>query len=188
MDFGLDRNWWVLALRGVLAILFGLMAFFWPGFVLVVVAFIFGAYALIDGCMAIVLAVSGHGQGARWWALLLEGVVGIAAGVIAFLSPLIADLALLYVIAAWLLVTGVFEIVAAITLRKYIEGEWALALSGALSVILGVLLALQPREGLIAVAWWIGAYSIAFGILFLVVAFRLRTWGRARTPRGAVAP
>jgi uncharacterized membrane protein HdeD (DUF308 family) len=183
MEFGLAYNWWMLALRGVLAILFGLLAFFWPGLVWLVVVYTFAAYALVDGCLAILLAFAGHVRGARLWALLLEGVAGIVAGVLAFAWPGITELVMLFVIAGWLLATGVFEIVAAIQLRRYIEDEWVLALSGVLSVILGLALAVLPLEGLLAIAWWIGAYSIAFGVLLLALAFRLRTWGRARTPQ-----
>src|SRR5947209_10631637 len=130
MEFGLARNWWVLALRGVLALLFGVLAFFWPGIAWLVVVYTFAAYALIDGTVAIVAAVTGHGEAGRWWALLLEGVVGLVAGVLAFAWPAITQVALLYLIAAWLFVTGLFEIVTAFALWRQIPGEWAMALAG----------------------------------------------------------
>jgi len=188
MEFELARNWWAVALRGVLALVFGVLAFFWPGFVWLVVVTLFGAYALIDGVLAIVAAVTGRGQAGPWWALLLEGLVGIAAGVIAFAWPDITELALLYVIAAWSLATGIFEIVAAIRLRRYIQGEWALALGGVLSLLLGLALALVPLAGLVVVAWWIGAYAVAFGVLMLALAFQLRAWGRNRMPEAHMMP
>jgi len=176
MEFSLARNWWALAIRGVLAIAFGVLAFFWPGLVFLAIVFLFGAYALIDGVLAIIMAMSGHGRGRQqWWALLLEGVVGIAAGVLTFAWPGISQLALLAVIAGWLIATGILEIAAAIRLRRQIRGEWLLALAGGLSVILGVIFAFAPVVELVAVAWWIGAYAIAFGVLMLVLAFRLRS-------------
>jgi uncharacterized membrane protein HdeD (DUF308 family) len=178
MEFALARNWWVLALRGVLAILFGMLAFFWPGLLWLVVVYTFGAYALLDGVLAIVAAVRGHRVFGRWWPLLLEGVVGIVVGIVAFAQPAIAELALLYVIAAWCFVTGVFQVVAAIQLRRYIRGEWALALSGVLSILLGLALGLVPVAGLLAVAWLIGAYSIVFGALLIALAFQLRALAR----------
>jgi uncharacterized membrane protein HdeD (DUF308 family) len=167
-------KWWALAIRGVLAILFGLVAFFWPGLVLLVFVYLFAIYAFADGILAITAAVTGHGQAGPWWALLLEGIVGIAAGVLAVVWPGITELALLFVIAGWSLVTGVFEIVAAVYLRRYMEGEWTLALSGVLSVILGLALVLVPAAGLLVIAWWVGAYAIAFGALLVVLAFQLR--------------
>jgi len=175
MEFSLARSWWVLALRGVLAILFGVLAFLWPGLWWLAVVYTFAAYALVDGAFALVAAVTGHGEAGPWWALVLEGLVGIAAGVIAFVWPGITEFALLYLIAGWCIATGVFEIAAAIRLRKHIRGEWLLALSGVVSIILGLALGLVPVAGLLAVAWWVGAYAVAFGVLLLVLAFRLRS-------------
>jgi uncharacterized membrane protein HdeD (DUF308 family) len=188
MEFGLARFWWILALRGVLAILFGVLAFLWPGLLWLVVVATFAVYALIDGVLAIMAAVSTHGHGERWWALLLEGLVGITAGVLAIALPGITQLALLYLIAGWLIATGVFEIIAAIRLRQYIQGEWLLALSGVLSIILGLVLGIAPLEGLVVVAWMIGVYAVAFGVLMLVLALRLRSLARhAYRPGGRVA-
>jgi uncharacterized membrane protein HdeD (DUF308 family) len=187
MENSLARYWWVLALRGALAILFGALVVVWPALAWVVVVASFGAFALLDGVFAIVAAFAG-GQG-RWWALLLEGVLGISAGVLTILWPGITQLALLFFIAYWAIATGVFEIVAAIRLRKVIEGEWALALSGFLSVLFGVALVILPGPGALAVAWLIAGYSLAFGVLMLVLAFRLRSFARqiSRT-QGVAAP
>jgi uncharacterized membrane protein HdeD (DUF308 family) len=174
----LAHNWWALALRGLFAILFGVMAFAWPGITLGAMVLLYGAYALVDGVFAIAAAVTGRTRGIPWWALLLEGIAGIAIGVMTFAWPGITALVLLYLIAAWAIVTGVFEIVAAIQLRKEIRGEWILALSGALSILLGVLLVARPTVGLLWIVWMTGAYAIVFGSLLIALGFRLRRLSR----------
>src|SRR5579875_632096 len=182
MEFGLARIWWAVAVRGVLAILFGLVAFFWPGLAWMIVVYTFAAYALIDGLFALGSVLTGHVGAAPWWALLLEGVAGIVFGVLTFLWPLVAILdmmVLLYFIAGWLVATGIFELLAAIRLRRYVRGEWLLALSGILSILLGIGFAVFPTVGLWVMALWIGAYSIVFGILLLALAFRLRSMARS---------
>jgi uncharacterized membrane protein HdeD (DUF308 family) len=175
MVMTLARNWKLLALRGLCAIIFGILAFVWPGVTLGVLVLLYGAYALIDGVLAIVAALSKRQEsGLPWWALLLEGLLGIAAGIVAFVWPGITALFLLFLIAGWAIVTGVFEIIAAIRLRKEIEGELWLALSGALSIIFGLLLIVRPGAGALTVVWLIGAYAIFFGIFLLALAFRLK--------------
>ena len=175
----LSRNWWAVSLRGLAGILFGIITFFAPAISLAALVLLFGAYALVDGVLAMVTAVRRRGAD-RWWLLLLEGFVGIAAGVLTFLWPAITAIALLYVIAAWALVTGVFEIAAAIRLRKAITGEWLLALSGIFSIGLGVLLVLFPGPGALAVTIWIGAYAFVFGALLFALGLRLRGLGSPR--------
>jgi len=171
----LSRNWWALALRGLAAILFGILAFAWPGITLFVLIVFFGAYMLVDGIFAIVAAVRAAGEEARWWLMLLEGVLGLVVGLVAFFWPGLTALALLYLIAAWAIVTGIMEIAAAIRLRREMVGEWALVLGGALSVLFGVLLVVIPaRAGLLSLTWLIGAYAVVFGILLVVLAFRVR--------------
>ena len=175
MVMTLAHNWWVLALRGLCAIIFGILAFVWPGVTLGVLVLLYGAYALVDGVLAIIAALSKRqGSGLPWWALLLEGLLGIAAGIVTFVWPGITALFLLFLIAGWAIVTGVFEIIAAIRLRKEIEGELWLALSGILSIIFGVLLFVRPGAGALTVVWLIGAYAIFFGIFLLALAFRLK--------------
>ena len=176
----LSRNWWALALRGVAAILFGLLAFILPDITLTVLVLLFGAYMLVDGILAIVAAVRTRGSDTRWGLLIVEGVLGVLAGIIAFVWPGITALALLYLIAAWSIVTGVLEIVAAIRLRREIEGEWALILGGILSVLFGVLLAVLPGPGILALVWLIGAYAVAFGVILIVLAFRVRNEADSR--------
>ena len=174
-------SWSALALRGVLAIIFGLLVFAWPGISLWVLVLFFGANALIDGVLAIVAAVRGSASGARWWGMLLQGILGIATGIITFLWPGLTTLVLLYFIAAWAIVIGVFEIVAAIRLRKEIQGEWLLALRGALAIVFGVILFANPGAGALALVWLIGAFSIALGVVNLILAFRLRGHHQRRT-------
>lgn len=181
MFVALAHNWWTLLLRGILAVIFGILTFVYPGITLLVLTMLFGAYALVDGIFAVVAAVSAPEGQKRWWVTLLEGIVGIIVGVLTFFMPGLTALGLLHLIAIWAIITGIFEIVAAIRLRKQITGEWLLILSGAVSVLFGLLIVLMPGAGALAVVWWIGAYTIVFGILFIVLSFRLRKWSTQQT-------
>jgi len=172
-------SWWALILRGLAAIAFGVLAFVWPHITLTALVFLWGAYALVDGAFAIAAGVKSHGENKRWWVLLLEGILGVAAGLVAFLVPAITALVLLILIAAWAMVTGAFEIAAAIQLRKYIKGEWLLALAGVASVLFGLALLFNPVAGALAVVWLIGAYSIVFGVLLIVLGVRLHNLVRS---------
>ncbi len=174
----ITRNWWLYTLRGVVAILFGILALVWPKETILALVLLFGAYALVDGIFTVVAGIASYRYFERWWAVLLEGVVGILIGVLTFIWPNITALVFLYFIAAWALITGIFEIVAAIQLRRVIKGEWALILSGLLSMILGVLLFVFPSAGAVSVVWLIGIYAILFGITLIILAFRLRSLGR----------
>lgn len=187
MDSELVRNWWLIALRGVLAIVFGCLAFLWPGLLWLTVVYLFAAYALLDGGMAIATVIRNRGHVEHRWAMLLAGVVGIAAGILALVWPAITELMMLLMIAGWSIATGVLQIVAAVQLRKVIEREWLLALSGVLSVVFGVLLVAMPLAGLLVIAWWAAAFWIAFGTMLVVLAFRLRGLGQ-EAPSGAHSP
>ena len=168
----LARNWWALALRGVAAIAFGVITFIVPGVSLLTLVFLFGAYALVDGIFNIAAsfrAVEHH------WAMLIEGIIGVLAGVVTFAWPGITAIALLYLIAFWAIFTGVFEIVAGIRLRKLITNEWVYILMGVVSLIFGFLILFAPVAGALAIVIWIGAYAFIFGILMLALAFRLRS-------------
>jgi uncharacterized membrane protein HdeD (DUF308 family) len=171
----LTRHWRALAVRGGAAVLFGLMALIWPGITVLVLVLLFGAYALVDGVLALYAALAGRpgAEGRRGW-LVFEGVAGVLAGIGAVVWPGITALALLYLIAAWALVTGAAEIATAIRLRRDIEGEWLMALSGLLSIVFGVLAFVFPAAGALAVVWLIATYAIFFGGVVLVLAFRLR--------------
>ncbi|WP_433324724.1 HdeD family acid-resistance protein [Spirillospora sp. CA-294931] len=168
----LARHWWVLALRGVFAILFGLVAWTWPGITIWALVVLFGAYALVDGFFSLVAAFQGGFGRSRAW-LALVGVSGVVLGVMAMAWPGITGLALLMLIAAWAVITGVFEIVAAVGLRKQIRGEWLYILSGAVSVLFGLMLFAWPEDGALAVVWIIGFFSILFGAFMVGAAFRL---------------
>jgi uncharacterized membrane protein HdeD (DUF308 family) len=184
----LARNWWIIALRGAAAIIFGILTFVTPGVTLAVLVLFFGAYALSDGILNLVAVFRRREGQTPWWALLAEGIVSIAAGVVTFLFPGLTALALVYLIAAWAVITGAFEIAAAIRLRKEVKGEIWLALSGVASLVFGVLVMLAPGAGALAMVLWIGAYAIVFGSILLGLAFRLR--GRreaARTPMARAA-
>ena len=172
------ESWWMLAIRGLAAVIFGLLTFLLPGITLTLLVMLFGAYALVDGIFAIVAGIKSR-ESKRWWLLLIEGVFGIIAGVLTFLMPGMTALFLLGLIAAWAILTGAFEIVAAIQMRKYISNEWLLALSGVASVLFGALLLINPGIGLLTLVWIIGAYVMVFGILLLALGFRLRSLERA---------
>jgi uncharacterized membrane protein HdeD (DUF308 family) len=168
-------HWWALVLRGAIAILFGLAALLRPGIALEALILLFGAYALVDGVFAIVGIFGGTRGGTPRWLLLIEGIAGILAGIIAFMLPGLTALVLLYLIAAWAIVTGIFEIATAIRLRREIRGEWALIIGGALSVLFGVILiVVSPFAAILSLTWLIGVYAVAFGILMLITAFQVR--------------
>ncbi len=173
----LFHNWWLFAVRGALAIVFGVMALIWPEQVKVALVLLFGAYALVDGSFAVIAGIASHRYFERWWAVLLEGVAGILVGVLTFFWPNITGLVLLYFIAAWAVVTGIFEILAAIEFRRVITGEWALILSGLLSILFGVLMFAFPGAGAVSMVWLIGIYAIFFGVGLLIFAIRLRSLG-----------
>jgi uncharacterized membrane protein HdeD (DUF308 family) len=167
-------NWWGLLLRGLIAILFGILTMAVPGLTLRVLVVFFGVYCLIDGCVNIVSSIRArHGQ-PRWWILLLHGLASIGAGVIALVWPGITALALVFVIAIWAIATGALEIAAAIHLRKQIKGEWLLGLCGVLSIVFGFLLLTGPAAGALAVVYWIALWAIFWGVATMALAVRLR--------------
>ena len=170
----LAKNWVWVALRGVAAVIFGVLAFAWPGATLFVLVLFFGAYALVEGIFALITAFRVRDQGKPMWTFVAIGILGIAAGIVTFLWPGITALTLIVFIAVWAFFMGIFQIVAAIRLRKEIEHEWLLGLSGVLSVIFGAVMMARPVEGLVAVVWVIAGYSVVFGILLIVLAFRLK--------------
>jgi uncharacterized membrane protein HdeD (DUF308 family) len=171
----LARNWWAIALRGVAAVVFGVLALLLPGTTLAALVLLFGAYAILEGVFSLIAAVRGRTDEPRWL-LALQAIVSIAAGFVTFLWPGLTALVLLYVIAAWALVIGVLQIVAAVRLHSRIRGEGWLVLSGILSVIFGVLMMWAPGAGALALVLWIGSYAIVFGALLIVLAYRLRGW------------
>jgi uncharacterized membrane protein HdeD (DUF308 family) len=171
----LAENWWLLLLRGVASIAFGVLAFVWPGLSLVALIFLWGAYAIVDGAIALWAAISGKGGeiAPRWW-LAIVGLVGLLAGLVAFASPGLTALVLLMFIAGWAIVIGALEIWGAIQLRKEVESEWWLILSGLLSIAFGVFLVARPGPGALALVWVIAAFAILHGCTLIALAFRLK--------------
>src|SRR4029077_3574689 len=170
----LSRRWWLLLLRGLIAIAFGVVSWVQPGISLASLVLLFGAYSLADGVLNAWTALEGRREHEHWWVLFLEGLLGIGVGVLTFLAPALTALALLFYIAIWAIATGVLEIVAAIRLRKEIENEWMLVVAGLASVVFGVLLMAQPAAGALALLWLIASYAIFFGVLLLILAFKVR--------------
>lgn len=168
------RNWWLVTLRGVIAVLFGILAWIWPGLTLLALVVLWGVYSIADGVLSLITAFRWRDSGKPLWPLIVVGLAGIAAGIIAFVWPQITALVLLMFIAAWAIVIGIFQIVTAIRIRKEIDNEWLLGLSGLVSVIFGVLMIASPGAGAIAVVWLIGFYAVFFGILLIALSFRLK--------------
>ena len=174
MLHALAKNWWLLLLRGIAAIVFGVLAFAWPGLTLVTLVLFYGAFALVDGVIALGAAFTGGARPAPTWWLVVVGILGIGAGIATFAMPGLTAVLLILFIGAWALVHGVFEIVGAIQLRKEIDNEWMLILSGVVSVLFGLIVLIAPGAGAVGLVWAIAAYSIVFGISFVALAFRLK--------------
>ena len=175
----LAENWWLLLLRGIAAIAFGVLAFVWPGLTLLALTLMWGIYAIADGVLALWAAIAGKGGEIvpRWW-LAVVGIAGLVAGLLTFVWPGMTALVLLIFIASWAIVIGVLQIWGAIRLRKEIEGEWLLALSGVLWVAFGVIMFVQPGAGALALIWWIGSFAILAGCVYIALAFRLKKFKR----------
>jgi len=170
----LAKNWWVFLIRGLVAILFGVVTFAWPGLTLVTLVFLFGVWALVSGVFALMGAFTAMQTHKNWWVLLLIGLLGVAVGVLTFRQPGITALSLLWYIAFWSIFTGVVEIVEAIRLRKEIQGEGWLMLAGVASVLFGGLLLARPGAGALALITVIAAYAIVFGVILVVASLRLK--------------
>jgi uncharacterized membrane protein HdeD (DUF308 family) len=169
-------NWWTFEIRGIAAVVLGLLALFAPGPTLAGLLIVFGVYAIVDGIFAIVAGLNMPG-GTNWW-LVVGGIAGIVVGVFTFASPDITALSLIVLIGAWSIATGVLQVIGAIQLRKVIDNEWLLAISGVLSVAFGVLVVAAPGDGALAILWLIGVYAIVFGVLLVALGFRVRAVGK----------
>jgi uncharacterized membrane protein HdeD (DUF308 family) len=178
----LADSWWAVGLRGILGILFGLICLLTPGVAVEVFVILFSAYMLVDGLFAIVSGIKAARNGERWGLLILEGIVDLAAGVVAFLWPAITLVALIWIIAVWAVVSGVLMLSAAFTLNID-HGRWWLALGGIASIIFGILLVIEPLIGAVVLTLWIGAYALVFGVFLLVVAFQLHSRKEERDRR-----
>jgi len=172
----LQRHWWLLLLRGLAAIGFGILLFAKPQMSLQVLVYLFGLYVLVEGVLGTALAIQARNELDSWGGLLLWGLLGIAVGIVAFIKPDVTALALLFYIALWAIATGALEIAVAVRLRQLIENEWLLILAGLVSIAFGVWLIAQPDKGALAVLWMIGVYAVAFGVLIVIFAFRIRSF------------
>lgn len=170
----LARNWWVIALRGVLAIVFGIVAILLPGAALFALVIVFGAYSLVDGIFAVVASLRAAQTHERWLPLLFMGVAGVLAGLVTWFYPAITAIVLLYVIAVWAIITGIFEVVAAFQLRRQLQGEVLWLIAGLISILFGLFILWRPGAGALSVIWVIAVYAIAFGMFLIGLAFRLR--------------
>lgn len=178
----LSQHWWVVLLRGVLGILFGVMTFAWPGITLLVLVLLWGAYALVDGIFEVVAGVRG-----KWGSLVFLGLLGIAAGIITLWRPGITAVSLVWVFAFWAIVAGIMQVSAAIRLRKEVQGEWLWILAGICTVVLGVLLLLYPGAGALSFTWLIGSLAVVWGILLVMLSFKLKGLGSRMGFRPATA-
>jgi uncharacterized membrane protein HdeD (DUF308 family) len=168
------NSWWLLLLRGLCAIAFGVMAFLWPGLSLLTLVLLYGAYALADGALAIGAALAGRSRAVPTWWLVLVGALGIVVGVLTFARPGLTAFALLVMIAVWAIAKGVAEIAGAIALRKQIDNEWLLVLGGLLSVAFGAIMLIAPGAGALALVWLIATWAVVFGVVLVGLALRLR--------------
>jgi uncharacterized membrane protein HdeD (DUF308 family) len=183
----LSDSWWAVGLRGILGILFGLICLLTPGLAVEVFVILFAAYMLVDGVFAIAAGIKAARNGERWGLLILEGIVDLAAGLVAVLWPAITLVALIWIIAIWAIVSGALMLSAAFTLNLD-HGRWWLALGGIASIIFGILLVIEPLIGAVVLTMWIGAYALVFGIFLLVLAFQLHAKKEERerkAPAGA---
>jgi uncharacterized membrane protein HdeD (DUF308 family) len=179
----LANRWWVFLIRGIAAVIFGILAFVFPGMTFIALTFIFAGYAFVDGIFALAAALGGKG-GSRWWVLLLEGIVGLIIAFFVFTQPTYSAVALVYAIAIWAIITGIAEIIGGLQLREVISNEWVLIAAGVLSIVFGILILRDVGVGLVAVTWTIGIYAILFGIAEFGVAYRLN---KMRSTAGAVS-
>jgi uncharacterized membrane protein HdeD (DUF308 family) len=173
MVHALAKNWWMLLLRGIAAIIFGALALAWPGLTLLTLIMFYGVFVLVDGVLAVAAAITGGAPAPRWW-LAIVGLLGIAAGALTFMMPGLTAVVLLYFIAGWAIATGAFQIIGAIRLRKEIDNEWFLILGGIVSVLFGVAMMAAPGAGALALVWVIGIYAVFMGAMFVALAFRLK--------------
>ena len=169
----LAQNWWAIGLRGVLAIVFGLIALFLPGATMLSLVIVFAIYAFVDGVFGIVSAVRAAQAGQRWGLLVFEGLVNIAVAVIAVLWPGITVVAFVLLVAVWAIITGALELAAAFRLGTE-DGRWWLVVGGLVSLVYGALLVIAPMIGAVVLTWWLGAYALIFGVSLVVLAFKLK--------------
>jgi uncharacterized membrane protein HdeD (DUF308 family) len=173
--------WWSILIRGIVAVIFGIATFIWPGLSLLLLVFFFGAYALVDGVVAVVVSIQERHTMQQWGLLLLEGIIGIVFGVLTFVWPAITALILLYIVAIWAIVTGLFEIAEAFSQRRSRRNEWTMVFAGIVSLVFGILLFIRPGAGLLSLIWLVAIYAVVFGVLLIVRAFQFKPSYKGRT-------
>ena len=182
------RDWWVFAIRGIAALVFGVLAFIWPERTLTVLVYLFGAYVLVDGIALLAALIRGEPVARRnAWAVAIMGVLGIVIGVVTFVWPGLTALSLLYLVAIWAIAMGAFQVIAAVALRRELDNEFWMALGGVVSIVFGALLVVSPGDGLISLVWLVGLWSVVFGVSSLGLAYRLHEIN-AVLPKSAAAP
>ncbi len=167
-------KWWILLIRGIAAIVFGLLAILWPGVTLQTLLLFVGIYFLIDGVSTLFSGIAHRKEARHWWTAAIEGLAGIGFGLIVLITPQLSALVLLFMIGGWAVITGVFEVYAAIQLRKEMEGEIWLVLGGLLSLLFGIFVFIRPGAGALALIWLIAGYAIAFGVILIILALEVR--------------
>ncbi len=177
----LAKNWWLTLLRGLAAVAFGVIAFAWPKLTVVTLILLFAAYVLADGFFALFAAIKGREHGVPTWWLAVIGLLGVAIALLTFFWPGLTALLLMMMIGAWALVRGVFEVIAALQLWKELDDAWLLVLSGVVSIVFGGAVLVMPGAGALALVWLIGAYAILFGLILIVLSFRLKKLNDALT-------
>jgi uncharacterized membrane protein HdeD (DUF308 family) len=182
------ERWWIMMIRGIAAVVFGVLCFAMPALVLKTLVYLFAVYALFDGVLVASWAIFGRKAIEDWWILLLWGILGIAVGTMTFANPQITELVLVLYIAAWAIASGVLEMALAVSLRKEIDGEWLLALTGVLSIVTGVILMARPEQGALALVWLIGGYAIALGVLMLGLSLKFRSFGKRLADMNGATP
>jgi uncharacterized membrane protein HdeD (DUF308 family) len=180
------QNWWLIALRGFLGIIFGIVAFVFPGTTILALVLVFAAYMLVDGLFSIVAAIRAARQHERWGLMVVQGIASLAAGVLAVVWPGITVVAFILLIAAWCIVSGSLMLASAFRIDPN-HGRWWLALGGAASVAFGVLIILAPMAGAVVLTWWLGAFALVLGVALLILAFKLRSRRADQRPIGAAS-
>ena len=175
MYFDVRQNWWLLLLRGIAALIFGILALFWPEAVLEVLVIIFGAFLLVDGLLLSLYALRNRMNMTSWFGLFFTGLIGVAAGVVAFLWPEVTAVAFILLFAVWAIASGFLQTLIALPRRRHMNGGWLWVLAGLLTLLVGVMLFFWPKVGLVAVAWLIGAYAVIYGIFLIWLGLRART-------------